>query len=70
MTKDDSKISTIQLKKPTKAFLRMLVVATNEGCYDDVLSKYMIPLLEKSAGTKDPVKIGKWIIEQGPSKKS
>jgi len=69
LPKDDATgVSTVQLKKETKEFLRILIAHTKVRCYDDVVAMYLRPLVEKSAGTKDPVKISKWLMEQFPKK--
>jgi hypothetical protein len=57
-------ITTIQLEKETRDFLRKLVVHADEHNYEALFSKHIVPLLKKAARSDDPVKIGEWFLRK------
>ena len=57
-------VTTIQVKKETKDFLRILTTHSGETGYEALLTKQIIPILQKEAGSRDPVKIGKWLNQR------
>ena len=62
--KRKEQITTVQLEKDTRDFLRKLVVHAEEHCYEGLFSKHIIPLLKKEAHTTDPVKVGEWLLQR------
>lgn len=68
--KRKDEITTIQLEKETRDFLRKMVVHADEHHYEGLFSEHIIPLLKREAHSEDPVKIGEWFLrkkEKAPS---
>jgi len=69
-------VTTIQLKKDTRDFLRTLKIYSVEPGldrdpgYEALFSNHIIPLIKKAAGSSSPMQIGKWLRERsGEGKK-
>jgi hypothetical protein len=60
-------VTTIQLKKETRDFLRTIKVYSVEvgvegdPGYEGLFVNHIIPLLKKAAGSSSPMQIGKWL---------
>jgi hypothetical protein len=56
-------VTTIQVKKETKEYLHIVTAHSGETGYEALLTKQIIPMLQKKAGSEDPVVVGKWLSQ-------